>query len=103
MTKLVPRTKLLIWVGLLFFPVSVLVAGIPAVTGLGIGLTVGFLAITIVDAAVSRKLLTGIRVTLPAVMRLSVGRESEMTLSIESDAARIRQLRLGLAFPREIY
>jgi uncharacterized protein (DUF58 family) len=101
--QIVPRTKLLIWVGLIFIPVSVLAAVIPAVTEPGIGLTVGFLTITIVDAAVSRKLLTGIRVTLPAAVRISVGRESEMTLSIDSDAAMVKQLRLGLAFPREIY
>ncbi len=103
MTKLVPTTKLLIWVGIIFIPVSVLAAVMPAATGPGIGLTIGFLAIAIVDATVSRKLLTGIRVTLPAVVRLSVGREGEMTLSIVNDAAKVKQLRLGLAFPREIY
>jgi uncharacterized protein (DUF58 family) len=101
--SLVPTTKLLIWVGFIFIPVSVLAAVMPAVTGPGIGLALGFLAVAIVDAAVSRKLLTGIRVTLPAVFRLSVGRESEMTLSIENDAAKVKQLRLGLAFPREIH
>jgi uncharacterized protein (DUF58 family) len=90
-------------VGFIFLPVSVLAAVMPAVTGPGIGLTVGFLVIAIVDAAVSRKLLTGIHVALPAVVRLSVGRESEMTLSIENDAAKVKHLRLGLAFPREIY
>ena len=100
---LIPTTKLIIWVGVIFIPVFVLAAVMPAVTGSGIGLTVGFLAIVIVDAAVSRKLLTGILVTLPAVVRLSVGRESEMTLSIENDATEVKQLRLGLAFPREIY
>jgi uncharacterized protein (DUF58 family) len=99
----VPTTRLLTWVGIIFVPVSVLAAVLPAATGPGIGLTVGFLAVAIFDAALSRKLLTGIRVTLPTVMRLSVGRESEMTLSIDSDAARVKQLRLGLAFPREIY
>ena len=101
--KLIPRTKLIIWIGLIFIPVSVFAAAVPAVTRPGIGLTVGFLAVTIVDAAVSRKLLTGIRVTLPAVIRTSVGRESEMTLSINNDAAMVKRLRLGLAFPREIY
>ena len=85
--QIVPRTKLIIWVGIIFIPVSVLAAIIPAITEPGIGLTVGFLAVTIFDAAVSRKLLAGVRVTLPTVMRLSVGRETEMTLSIDSDAA----------------
>ena len=101
--RLVPTTKLLIWVGFIFIPVSVLAAVMPAVSGPGIGLALAFLGAAIVDAALSRKLLTGIRVTLPVVVRLSVGRESEMALSIENDAAKVKQLRLGLAFPREIY
>ena len=101
--KLVPTTKLIIWVGLIFIPVFVLAAIMPAITGAGIGLTVGFLAIAIGDAVVSRRLLTGIHVVLPAVVRISVGRESAMTLSIERNADKIRELRLGLAFPREIY
>ena len=101
--RLVPTTKLIIWVGLIFIPVFVLAAVMPAITGAGIGLTVGFLAIAIGDAVVSRKLLTGIHVVLPAVVRISVGRESAMTLSIERNADKIKELRLGLAFPREIY
>jgi len=101
--RLVPTTKLIIWVGFIFIPVFGLAAVMSAVTGTAIGLTVGFLAIVMVDAAGSRKLLAGIHVTLPAVVRLSVGRESAMILSIESNADKIKQLRLGLAFPREIY
>ena len=89
--------------GFIFIPVFVLAAVIPAVSGPGMVLSFGFLAFAVFDAAVSRKLLAGIRITLPAVVRLSVGRESEMTLSIENDAAKVKQLRLGLAFPREIY
>ena len=101
--RLVPTTKLIIWVGFIFIPVFGLAAVMSAVTGTAIGLTVGFLAIVMVDAAGSRKLLAGIHVTLPAVVRLSVGRESAMILSIESNSDKIKQLRLGLAFPREIY
>jgi len=101
--RLVPTTKLIIWVGFIFIPVFGLAAVMSAVTGTAIGLTIGFLAIVMVDAAGSRKLLAGIHVTLPAVVRLSVGRESAMILSIESNADKIKQLRLGLAFPREIY
>ena len=103
MMKFVPRTKLLIWIGFIFIPVFVLAAVVPTVSGLGIGLAFGFLTVAIFDAAVSRNLLAGIRIALPAVVRLSVGRESEMSLSIENEAVTVKQLRLGLAFPREIY
>ncbi len=99
----VPRTKLLIWVGIIFFPVSVLAAIMAAATGPAIGLAIGFLVVAVTDAVVSRKLLNGIRVNLPAVVRLSAGHESTMTLSIENDTAKVKLLRLGLAFPGGIY
>ena len=100
--KFVPKTKLIFWVGLIFIPVSVLVAVIPAAAGPGIGLSVGFLVIVLVDATVSRKLLAGVSVTLPAVIRLSVGRDGEMRLTIENNSDKVRHLKLGLAFPREL-
>jgi len=90
-------------VGVIFIPVTILVAIIPAVIGPGIGFMGAFLVVAILDATVSRKLLAGIRVTLPEVLRISAGRESEMILSIENDAANVKQLRLGLAFPPGIH
>jgi len=63
----------------------------------------GVVSFAVLDAVVSRKGLTGIRVTLPEVVRLSVGREGELTLSIENEDIKVKRLRLGLAFPREIY
>ncbi len=100
--RIVPRTKLLLWVGTIFLPVSVLAALTPVATVPGIGLAVVFLFIAVADAATSRYRLDGIRVTLPSVVRLSVGQNSEMTLTIENDNRMVKQLRLGLAFPREI-
>jgi uncharacterized protein (DUF58 family) len=101
--KIVPRTKLIVWAGIIFLPVSVLAAVIPAVAAPGMGLAAALLAAAVIDAAVSRKCLTGIRVKLPEVVRLSVGRDYEMTLSIVNNDKKDRQLRLGLAFPRELY
>jgi uncharacterized protein (DUF58 family) len=59
--------------------------------------------VAIADAVISRNRLVGIRVILPAVVRLSVGREGDLTLSIENEDLKVKRLRLGLAFPREIY
>ena len=100
---LVPRTKLIIWAGIIFLPVSVLVAVIPALSAPCIGLAAVLLFIAVIDAAISRNCLAGIRVTLPKVVRLSVGRDGNLTLSIENDDQKVKQLRLGLAFPREVY
>ena len=100
--KFVPTTKLIIWAGFLFIPISVMTALKPAVSGPGIGLGVGLLVWIIIDATVSRKLLAGIRVAMPQVVRLSAGRDSEITLAIQSDSDRVRHLRLGLNFPVEL-
>ena len=100
--KFVPTTKLIIWAGLILIPVSVLAALKPIVSRPGIGLGVGLLVWIIIDATISRKLLAGISVAMPQVVRLSVGRDSEMSLAIESDSNRVRHLRLGLNFPGEL-
>lgn len=101
--KFVPTNKLLFWCGIVFLPVSILIALVPTATGAGLVLAVGAVFFTGVDAAVSRKRLAGVRVTLPEVVRLSVGREGELALSVENEDKKVKWLRLGLAFPREIY
>jgi uncharacterized protein (DUF58 family) len=101
--KIVPTYKLIIWFGIVFLPVSILIALVPKTTGPGIGLAVGLVLVGIIDAAVSRNRLDGIRVTMPEVVRLSAGRDGELTLTIENEDMKVKRLRLGLTFPREIY
>ncbi len=101
--KFVPTSKLLFWFGIVFLPVSVLIALVPAATAPGLALAIGLVMVAIADAAISRNRLAGIHITLPEVVRLSVGREGDLTLSIENEALTVKRLRLGLAFPREIY
>jgi len=100
---LVPTTKLITLTAVIFLPLSVLVAMVPALTVPGAGLVVVLVMAAAADAVVSRHLLAGIRVSLPAVVRLSAGREGEIALAIENIENKLRQLRLGLAFPREIF
>ncbi|MEJ2163912.1 MAG: DUF58 domain-containing protein [Desulfobacterales bacterium] len=101
--KFVPTIRLIILTGFVLLPVSVLAAMMPWTSGAGIGMAALLVLIAAADAAVSRKRLAGIRVTLPGVVRLSVGRNGRMTLSIENPDITLRQLRIGLAFPRELY
>jgi uncharacterized protein (DUF58 family) len=101
--KLVPTNKLLFWVGIIFLPFSILAVTMPATAVAGIGMSAALLLFATVDAFASRNRLRGIRITLPEIVRLSVGRESEMALHIENDPIHVKRLRLGLAFPREIY
>jgi uncharacterized protein (DUF58 family) len=101
--KFVPTNKLLFWFGLVFLPVSVLIALVPAVIGPGLGLAILLVAVIVLDAVISRERLTGIQITTPEVVRLSAGREGDLSLSIENEGLIVNRLRLGLAFPRELY
>ncbi|MGD9240032.1 MAG: DUF58 domain-containing protein [Desulfobacterales bacterium] len=55
------------------------------------------------DAYRSQGRLAGIRVTLPEVVRISKGREGDFNLQIENQNLKVSRLRIGLAFPEEIY
>ena len=101
--KVVPTNKLLFWIALIYLPLSILVVLVPGSAAVGIVLAPGLLILAIVDVAVSRNCLRGIHVTLPDIVRLSAGREGQLTLSIENEDIKARRLRLGLAFPGEIY
>jgi uncharacterized protein (DUF58 family) len=100
---IVPSTKLIFLTAVILLPVSILVAVMPVATGPGVGLMVVLVILAAADAAVSRGRLTGVRVSLQAVVRVSVGREGEMTVSIDNNGLELRKIRLGLAFPRQIY
>lgn len=100
---IVPNTKLILLAAVTFLPVSILVAVMPVATGPGVGLLAVLVIVAAADAAVSRDRLTGVRVSLPEVVRVSAGRDGQMTLSIENKDSRLKQLRLGLAFPRQIF
>ncbi|MGD8713544.1 MAG: hypothetical protein PVG70_03275, partial [Desulfobacterales bacterium] len=101
--KLVPTNRLLFWVGVIALPFSISAAIAPDTALAGIGLSTALLFGSIFDGIVSKNRLHGIRVTLPEVVRMSVGRQAEMILTIENDGFTVKRLRLGLAFPREIY
>ena len=101
--KVVPTNKLLFWFGLIFLPLSILVVLVPGSTAIGIVLAAGLLILVVADVALSRNCLNGIHVSLPDVVRLSAGREGQLTLSIENEGLKTGRLRLGLAFPDEIY
>ena len=101
--KYVPTNKLLLWFGIFFLPMSIIDVLAPEATTVVILLAAGAVFFVIIDAVISKNSLDGIHVTMPAVVRLSVGRQSELPLSIENEDLRVKRLRLGLAFPREIY
>ncbi len=101
--SLVPTTKLIVLAAVVFLPAAILAAVMPAATVPGVGLAVALVIVAAADAADSRGRLTGIRVSLQEVMRISAGRDGAMTVSIENTETRIKRLRLGLAFPPQVY
>ncbi len=100
---IVPRTKLIVLAAVVFLPVSILVAVMPATVGPGVLLTAALVIIAAADAAVSRDRLTGVHVALPDVVRVSAGRDGQLNLAVDNADIRLKQLRLGLSFPRQIY
>ena len=101
--KLVPTYRLLLFVGLIVLPFTLVLLVADAVAVPTIIVAAAILAVAIMDAYRSRERLAGIRVMLPEVVRISMGREGNFDLQIENEKLTVRRIRLGLAFPQEIY
>ncbi len=101
--NIVPTTKLIVLAAVVLLPVSILVAVMPITVGPGVLLSAALLIIAAADAAVSRDRLAGVHVSLPDVVRISAGRDGQINLAVDNPDIRLKQLRLGLAFPRQIY
>ena len=101
--KLVPTYRLLLFVGAIILPFTLLLLVVDAVVVPTIVLAVAVLVVALMDAFRSKGQLQGIRVELPEVVRISKGRESNFNLQIENEKLKLRRIRLGLAFPEEIY
>jgi uncharacterized protein (DUF58 family) len=101
--RLVPTYRLLLFVGLVILPFTLLMLVVEAVIIPTIVLAAAILVIAIMDAYRSRGRLEGVNVMLPEIVRISKGREGNFALQIENERMVVRRLRLGLAFPPEIY
>ena len=84
-------------------PFTLLLLVVDAVIVPTIVLAAAVLVVALMDAFRSKGRLQGIRVVLPEVVRISKGRESNFNLQIENEKLRVKRIRLGLAFPEEIY
>ena len=101
--KLVPTYRLLFFVGLILLPLTLLLVVVASVVVPTIGSGGCHFVVAIMDAYRSRGRLQGIRVMLPEVIRISKDREGNFNLEIENEKLTVRRIRLGLAFPPEIY
>ena len=101
--KIVPTYRLLFVVGFILLPLTLLLVVVSSLTVPTILVAVATLIVAAMDAYRSQGQLEGIRVMLPEVVRISKGREGQFNLQIENETLKVRCVRLGLAFPEEIY
>jgi len=101
--KIVPTYRLLFFVGLIFLPLTLLVVVASSIAGPTIVLALVIIIAVAMDAYRSQGRLAGIRVSLPEVVRISKGREGDFNLQIENHNLKVSRMRIGLAFPEEIY
>jgi uncharacterized protein (DUF58 family) len=101
--KYVPTYRLIFVVGFMLLPLTLLMVVVSAIAVPTILVAVVLLIGIAMDAYRSKGRLQGIRVMLPEVVRISKGREGSFNLQIENQTLNVRSIRLGLAFPEEIY
>ena len=100
---IVPTYRLIYFVGLIFLPLTLLMVMVSSIAVSTIFVAVAIIIAVAMDAYRSQGRLEGIRVMLPEVVRISKGRQGNFNLQIENEKLKVGRLRLGLAFPEEIY
>ena len=100
---IVPKFRLLFWVAVVFLPFSILAAVVPSAVFPSICAAFVLVLLVAADGVAASGGLSGIQVELPDTVRLSTGRKGEITLRIRNERMKGRRIRLGLAFPVEIY
>jgi len=102
MKRLVPENKLLIAVGLVFLPLSLIIMVRPGFTAGAFIIVIGLSLLAIADALRASGQLEGLQVLLPEIVRLSMDRNGEFEVRIINDGALKKRIRIGLPFPPEI-
>jgi uncharacterized protein (DUF58 family) len=99
---IVPRARLLIWVAMLVIPCGLLTAAQPG-TELFCLLALGGLAVLCaIDALRGRRILQGISVQLPGVVRLSTHRSGRLDVRVHNQKPAALTLRFAVALPEQI-
>ena len=99
---IVPRPRLLFWVAAIVLPFALLGALEPAAGGVSAVLIALFLALALVDALRAPRSLSGLGVSLPAVVRISKDRTANVEIRIRNSQPGSRTIRLGIAWPQPI-
>ena len=99
---IVPRNRLLFWVAVIALPFATLAAVVPGALPTAAAVLVALVLVALLDATLAYGSLDGIDVQLPEVVRLSKDREGVIEVRVNNRQKKSRQVRLGLALPREV-
>jgi uncharacterized protein (DUF58 family) len=99
---IVPRSRLLFWVAAVVLPFALLGAVVPSAVTVALACIGALFVAAVADAVGARNILAEIGVELPAVTRMSKDREAKVELKIRNGTQLAKNLRLGLAWPREL-
>jgi uncharacterized protein (DUF58 family) len=83
-------------------PFALLGAVVPGAMAVALLFVGGFFLLVVADAALASTGLKGIGVELPAVARMSKGREAKLEVRVRNEQRRKKNLRLALAWPPEL-
>ncbi len=94
-----PSKKLILWFGITIVPFSMLAGLVPHMAAIAYGLIAICVLVACADAVSSLKVLKGVGITLPEMVRGSTGRTVRLPLTIQDNQMRGLFLRLGISFP----
>jgi len=99
---IVPRSRLLSWFAAVVLPFALLATIDADAVPVSTGFIFAFFVIAVIDALGARGSLSGIRIELPPVARLSKDREGKLDVRIHNAPQRRRSLRIALGLPPQI-
>src|SRR5579862_4600521 len=99
---IVPRSRLLFWVALLVIPCGLLAATAPGVSAFCLVAIAVFAVLCSADAVRGRRSLETLSVQLPAVVRMSKDRRTNLEIRVRNQKPASKTLRFVLVLPKEI-
>jgi len=99
---LVPQTRLLFWFAAIAVPFSTLGAVYPPALLLSLCVILTALAVALLDAGRSSRMLECVRLELPKLIRLTRDRPAILPVTVRYGPGQPRCLRIGLVFPPEL-
>lgn len=100
---IVPKNRLLFWVGMVILPFAFVAGWAPSAEIPALVLTTLLTAAALADLFMGFRRLRGIGVELPDLVRISKERDGDLELRIRNERMAAGRLRLGIAFPDAIY